>query len=147
MKRDTRAEYLKQRIPGAVFFDIDEVSDKSVALPHMLPPKDLFESAVSNLGISNSGTFSFCQLSVLGVTLFVQTQLLSTTALAFSRRLVYGGHSEYETHFLVYSSLFLYFIFSFRSLDTITSVFSTVVFHSGSRQSCPQSRASQRSHR
>lgn len=56
MKRDTRAEYLKQHIPGAVFFDIDEISDKSTPLPHMLPPKELFESSVSGMGISNGGS-------------------------------------------------------------------------------------------
>ncbi len=55
MKRDIHADIVKQRIPGAQLFDIDAISDKSVALPHMLPPIGLFESSVSDLGISNGG--------------------------------------------------------------------------------------------
>ena len=34
---DTRARYLAQHIPGAVFFDIEELSDHSSPYPHMLP--------------------------------------------------------------------------------------------------------------
>lgn len=33
--RKAKAEFLEGHIPGAVFFDIDEVADKSVDLPHM----------------------------------------------------------------------------------------------------------------
>ena len=35
--RDPRAEYIAAHIPGAVFFDIDEIADNSTELPHMLP--------------------------------------------------------------------------------------------------------------
>jgi len=35
-------EYLAHHIPGAVFFDIDEISDHSSQLPHMLPPAHTF---------------------------------------------------------------------------------------------------------
>jgi thiosulfate/3-mercaptopyruvate sulfurtransferase len=45
--------YLKERIGDAVFFDIEAVSDKSSSLPHMLPSPDMFQEAVSALGISN----------------------------------------------------------------------------------------------
>src|ERR1700744_5963433 len=34
--RDPRAEYAAAHIPGAVFFDIDDLSDDASALPHML---------------------------------------------------------------------------------------------------------------
>ena len=34
---DTRARYFAKHIPGAIFFDIDELSDSSSPLPHMLP--------------------------------------------------------------------------------------------------------------
>ena len=34
-KRDPRTEYVNQHIPGAVFFDIDEIADTSSSLPHM----------------------------------------------------------------------------------------------------------------
>ncbi len=40
--RDGRAEYADRHIPGARFFDIDEISDKRSALPHMVPPVELF---------------------------------------------------------------------------------------------------------
>ena len=40
-----RKEYKQKRIPGAVFFDIDDVSDKKSSLPHMLPSRKTFEKA------------------------------------------------------------------------------------------------------
>jgi thiosulfate/3-mercaptopyruvate sulfurtransferase len=41
-----------RRIPGAVFFDLDAIADKTTRLPHMLPPTDEFARAVGALGIS-----------------------------------------------------------------------------------------------
>ena len=55
-KRDARAEYLKEHIPGAVFFDVDTVADHSTELPHMLPGPALFGEAASALGIGNDTT-------------------------------------------------------------------------------------------
>ena len=43
-------------IPGAVFFDIDAVSDRSSALPHMLPTPKAFTAAARALGVSQSST-------------------------------------------------------------------------------------------
>ncbi|CAN0007737.1 unnamed protein product [Discosporangium mesarthrocarpum] len=43
-------------MPGATFFDIDEVADKRIPLPHMLPLEELFASKVSGMGISNEHT-------------------------------------------------------------------------------------------
>ena len=37
MNRDAKAEYAEAHIPGAVFFDIDEIADTDNPLPHMLP--------------------------------------------------------------------------------------------------------------
>ncbi len=51
VNRNPQKEYLNKRIPGATFFDIDEISDKKSNFPHMLPNKKLFEYKVSNLGI------------------------------------------------------------------------------------------------
>ena len=51
-KRDARAEYLKSHIPGALFFDIEAVSDHSTDLPHMLPGPGQFGEQVGALGIS-----------------------------------------------------------------------------------------------
>lgn len=56
MKRDATAEYLAGHIPGAVRFDIDEIADHSVDLPHMLPSPADFAAAVGKLGIKESDT-------------------------------------------------------------------------------------------
>ncbi|XP_024032615.1 thiosulfate/3-mercaptopyruvate sulfurtransferase 1, mitochondrial-like, partial [Morus notabilis] len=40
-------------IPGALFFDIDGISDRTTNLPHMLPSEEAFAAAVSALGIEN----------------------------------------------------------------------------------------------
>lgn len=53
---DTRARYLAAHIPGAVFFDIDELSDHSTPLPHMLPSAEAFSQAMSSLGIADQMT-------------------------------------------------------------------------------------------
>ncbi len=53
---DTRARYLAQHIPGAVFFDINEHSDHDTPLPHMLPTPEVFSQSMSALGISNTAT-------------------------------------------------------------------------------------------
>ena len=55
-KRDARAEYRAAHIPGAVFFDIDEIADHSAGLPHMLPTPQAFADAVGRLGIGNDMT-------------------------------------------------------------------------------------------
>ena len=52
-KRDAKAEHANAHVPGAVFFDIDAISDTSSSYPHMLPSAAAFEKAVSALGISN----------------------------------------------------------------------------------------------
>ncbi|KAF0715899.1 Aste57867_3121 [Aphanomyces stellatus] len=54
--RNGLAEFNQERLPGAVFFDIDTIKDKNSSLPHMLPPADEFSSAVQALGISNDST-------------------------------------------------------------------------------------------
>jgi thiosulfate/3-mercaptopyruvate sulfurtransferase len=55
-KRDAHAEYRNGHIPGAVFFDIDAISDHSTELPHMLPGPTHFGEAVGALGIGNDTT-------------------------------------------------------------------------------------------
>ncbi len=50
---DPRAEFELQRIPGAVFFDIDEIADTSSPLPHMLPAPEKFSSRVRKLGLGD----------------------------------------------------------------------------------------------
>ena len=53
MKRDPKAEYTAAHIPGAVFFDIDEISDTDSHLPHMLPSPEKFASRVRRLGLGD----------------------------------------------------------------------------------------------
>lgn len=54
--RSGRQEYADGHIPGAVFFDIDLVADRSSGLPHMLPSAEAFAEAVGALGISDEKT-------------------------------------------------------------------------------------------
>ena len=49
-------DYLAAHIPGAVFFDVDAVSDHSVPLPHMYPDETQFARDIAALGISSSDT-------------------------------------------------------------------------------------------
>lgn len=55
-KRDARYEYEAAHIPGAVFFDLDAVSDHTNNLPHMLPNKRQFEETVGAMGIAVDDT-------------------------------------------------------------------------------------------
>jgi thiosulfate/3-mercaptopyruvate sulfurtransferase len=52
-QRDAQAEYRNGHIPGAVFFDIEAVSDHSTDLPHMLPGPKQFGEVVGALGIGD----------------------------------------------------------------------------------------------
>jgi thiosulfate/3-mercaptopyruvate sulfurtransferase len=49
-------EYLAGHIPGAVYFDMDEIADKSTGLPHMLPSAEVFAREVGALGIGDGMT-------------------------------------------------------------------------------------------
>jgi thiosulfate/3-mercaptopyruvate sulfurtransferase len=49
--RDPKAEYAEAHIPGAVFFDIDGISDHASDLPHMLPSPQDYATAVRRLGV------------------------------------------------------------------------------------------------
>jgi thiosulfate/3-mercaptopyruvate sulfurtransferase len=51
--RDARAEHEAAHIPGAVFFDLDAVSDPSNPAPHMLPDARAFEASMRALGLGN----------------------------------------------------------------------------------------------
>ncbi|MGV6888958.1 3-mercaptopyruvate sulfurtransferase [Rhodophyticola sp. SM2404] len=53
MKRDAKAEYAASHIPGARFFDIDEISDSLSALPHMMPPVEKFMSRMRAMGVGD----------------------------------------------------------------------------------------------
>jgi thiosulfate/3-mercaptopyruvate sulfurtransferase len=51
--RDAKAEYVAAHIPGAVFFDIDDLSDETNSLPHMLAPATKFASRMRKLGLGD----------------------------------------------------------------------------------------------
>lgn len=51
--RNARAEFEAEHIPGAVFFDIDEIADDTSGLPHMLARPEKFSSKVRKLGIGD----------------------------------------------------------------------------------------------
>jgi thiosulfate/3-mercaptopyruvate sulfurtransferase len=55
--RDARAEYEAQHIPGAIFFDIEDVSDDAGDLPHMLPSEHKFASRMQSLGLGDGHRF------------------------------------------------------------------------------------------
>jgi thiosulfate/3-mercaptopyruvate sulfurtransferase len=51
--RNARELYAERRIPGAVFFDIDEIADTDTDLPHMLPSPEMFASRMKKLGVGD----------------------------------------------------------------------------------------------
>lgn len=53
MARNARQEFLEGHIPGAAFFDIDDISDTESRFPHMLPAPEKFSSRMKQLGIGD----------------------------------------------------------------------------------------------
>jgi thiosulfate/3-mercaptopyruvate sulfurtransferase len=53
LARDATAEFLAEHLPGAVFFDIDAITDQKTTLPHMLPRAAQFARQVGALGIGS----------------------------------------------------------------------------------------------
>ncbi|MCR8724874.1 3-mercaptopyruvate sulfurtransferase [Frigidibacter sp. ROC022] len=53
MQRDAKAEYAAAHIPGARFFDIDDLSDHRSSLPHMAPPVEKFMSRLRAMGVGD----------------------------------------------------------------------------------------------
>jgi len=48
-----REDYDRAHIPGAVFFDIDDICEPGTSLPHMIPSPDLFAQKMGELGIGD----------------------------------------------------------------------------------------------
>src|SRR5271166_6408139 len=46
-------DYDRGHIPGAMFFDIDDIAQPGTSLPHMIPPPDLFARKMEALGIGD----------------------------------------------------------------------------------------------
>ena len=51
--RDPKAEFRAAHIPGALYFDMDDISDEKNPLPHMLPSTTKFASRVKKMGIGD----------------------------------------------------------------------------------------------
>ncbi len=51
--RDARREYEAHHIPGALFFDIDEICDRTANLPHMLPDEATMSAKAGSLGLGD----------------------------------------------------------------------------------------------
>jgi thiosulfate/3-mercaptopyruvate sulfurtransferase len=51
--RNAKALYAERRIPGAIFFDIDEIADTASPLPHMLPAPEKFASRMKRAGVGD----------------------------------------------------------------------------------------------
>ncbi|HWY60917.1 MAG TPA: 3-mercaptopyruvate sulfurtransferase [Rhizomicrobium sp.] len=55
-QRDAKAEFAAGHIPGAVFYDLDALSDPSSGLPHMMTAPDIFGRDVGALGVGDDDT-------------------------------------------------------------------------------------------
>ena len=51
-KKKGNEEYEKKHIPGAIFFDLEKISNLKNPIPHMLPKKEKFISFLKNNGIT-----------------------------------------------------------------------------------------------
>jgi thiosulfate/3-mercaptopyruvate sulfurtransferase len=48
-----REDYERRHIPGAVFFDVDEIADEASPLPHMLPSSEKFAARMRKMGLGD----------------------------------------------------------------------------------------------
>ncbi len=53
-RRYAQNEYQQKHVPGALFFDIDEIANQANSLPHTLPDAGQFAEAAEKMGIDNS---------------------------------------------------------------------------------------------
>ena len=57
--KDGKVEFLKAHIPGARYFDIDEVADQDTDLPHMVPTAGRFAKLMGAMGVGNASRIVF----------------------------------------------------------------------------------------
>jgi thiosulfate/3-mercaptopyruvate sulfurtransferase len=57
--KDGKTEFLRAHIPGARFFDIDQIADTETDLPHMVPTPGRFTALMRGLGVSNTSRVVF----------------------------------------------------------------------------------------
>jgi thiosulfate/3-mercaptopyruvate sulfurtransferase len=57
--KDGKTEFLRAHIPGARYFDIDQIADPDTDLPHMVPTPGRFAKLMATLGVSNASNVVF----------------------------------------------------------------------------------------
>jgi len=57
--KDGKVEFLKSHIPGARYFDIDEIADPDTDLPHMVPTPGRFAKLMGAMGVGNASRIVF----------------------------------------------------------------------------------------
>jgi thiosulfate/3-mercaptopyruvate sulfurtransferase len=57
--KDGRVEFAKAHIPGARYFDIDDVADPDTDLPHMVPSAGRFAKLLGAMGVNNDSRVVF----------------------------------------------------------------------------------------
>src|ERR1700743_186299 len=57
--KDGKTEFLRAHIPGARYFDIDQIADQDTDLPHMVPSPGRFAKLVEALGVGNTSRIVF----------------------------------------------------------------------------------------
>ena len=87
-KRNGFEEYKNQHIPNAIFFDLDENSQKDTDLPHMLVDKSDWEKIVSEMGIKNEDI----------VVVYDNSDVISSCRCWFN--FIYFGHDPNLVHVL-----------------------------------------------
>ncbi|KAF8475920.1 Rhodanese-like domain-containing protein [Kalaharituber pfeilii] len=65
--RNGYEEFLKLRIPGARFFDLDAVKDPDSPYPHMVPTAPIFAEAMKKMGIAREDTVVVYDSPALGI--------------------------------------------------------------------------------
>jgi thiosulfate/3-mercaptopyruvate sulfurtransferase len=55
-QRDAKAEFEAGHIPGAVFYDLDALSDPATGLPHMMTAPEIFARDMAALGVGDDDT-------------------------------------------------------------------------------------------
>jgi thiosulfate/3-mercaptopyruvate sulfurtransferase len=57
--KDGAAEFIRAHVPGARYFDIDQVADPDTELPHMVPTPGRFAKLLGALGVNNQSRVVF----------------------------------------------------------------------------------------
>ena len=90
-KRSGQNEYSNKHIPGALFWDLDEHSDKDSPFPHMLPNSDYWTRMLWSFGIKNddhivvydfSDVHSACRLCFSAYSFFASRFVIGRCQLA-----------------------------------------------------------------